>query len=492
MRIPLKLPPGVTRPGTRMDARGRWYDSNLVRWHDGVMRAIGGWDTFLDLNTTAPQGAHAWTINTDRRPRLAVGTATALRLIGANSNDDIAPSDLTAGNEGASYTSGGYGVGLYGVGLYGEGDVAVVSLDEANSWSLDNYGEDLVAVSLADGRLLYFDMDDDPGVTDAAALTNAPTGNIGVVVTPEEYIVALGAGADPRKIRWPDRDTITDWTPSATNTADERILPGAGAIMAGKRSAKETLIWTDTDLFAMRYVGGSFVYNVAQVGSQCGPISRRAMVVIDGQAFWMGRRGFFQYNGFTQPLPSEVGDFVFGNMNTTQVSKIWGVSNARFNEVTWFYPSAGSAVCDRYVTVNVVTGAWALGALSRSAGVDSGSWPTPLWLDETSEIFRHEIGGDHGSLTPSAESGPVVLGNGDFMMHVQEIIPDFGTTGNVQVTLKAALTIGGDEATYGPYSVTDPVPVRFVGRTVRLIIEETGAGWTFGTPALEAERGGMR
>lgn len=492
MRIPLKLPPGVTRPGTRMDARGRWYDSNLIRWHDGVMRPVGGWDEFLDLATTVPQGAHAWIINTDRRPRLAVGTSTALYLISTNGSNDIAPVDLVAGDDNASYSAGGYGVGLYSAGLYGVGDVATEFLDEANTWSLDNYGEDLVAVSLADGRVLYFDMTDDPAVTNAAAITNSPTGCIGVVVTPEEYIIALGASSNPRKIAWPDVDTITDWTPSPTNTADERFLPGTGAIMAGRRSVKETLIWTDTDLFALRYVGGNFVYNVVQAGSNCGPISRRAMTVIDGQAFWMGQRSFFQYNGFTQPLPSEVGDYVFGDMNTTQVSKIWAVANSRFNEVTWFYPSAASVDCDRYVTVNVVTGAWSIGILQRSAGVDSGPFPTPLWLDNTSLVYRHEVGNSYGSSTPYAESGPVVLGGGDYMMHVQELIPDFGTQGGVQVSLKAALTIGGDETTYGPYSVTDPVPLRFVGRAVRLLVEQTSSGWTFGTPAVEVEMGGLR
>jgi len=492
MRIPLKLPPGVTRPATRMDARGRWYDSNLVRWHDGVMRAVGGWDSFLDLDTTVPQGAHAWIINADRRPRLAVGTPTELFLVDTSGSNDIAPGDLAAGEADAGYSSGGYGVGDYGAGLYGVGDLATEFLNEANAWSLDNYGEDLVAVSLADGRVLYWDMSDDASATNAAPITNSPTGCVGVLVTPEEYIVALGADSNPRKIRWPDVDDITDWTPATNNTSDERILPGTGAIMAGLRSAKESLVWTDTDLFALRYVGGNFVYNVAKVGSACGPISRRSMVVMDGQAFWMGRRGFFQYNGFTQPLPSEVGDFVFGDMNETQASKIWAVANSRFNEVWWFYPSAGSVDCDRYVYVNVVTGAWGKGELARSAGVDSGPFPTPLWLDNTSEIFRHEVGDSYGSSTPYAESGPVVLGGGDYMMHVQELIPDFGTSGGVQVTLYAALTISGDETAYGPYSITDPVPLRFVGRSVRLRVEQTSTGWTFGTPALEVEMGGLR
>lgn len=492
MRIPLKLPPGVTRPGTRMDARGRWYDSNLVRWHDGVMRAVEGWESFLDLATTTPQGAYAWVINTDRRPRLAVGTADALYLVTPSPttpSEDIAPADLTAGNENAGYASGGYGVGAYGVGPYGIGDTAETFLDEANSWSLDNYGEDLVAVSLADGRVLRYDTSVGG---DAAQITNSPTGCVGVVVTPERYIVALGADSDPRKIAWPDLDNITDWTPGAENTADARFLPGTGAIMAGLRSAKETLIWTDTDLFAMRYVGGNFVYNVAKVGSACGPISRRSMAVMDGQAFWMGRRGFFQYNGFTQPLPSEVGDFVFDDLNETQASKIWSVTNSRFNEVWWFYPSGTSVDCDRYVYVNVVTGHWGKGELARSAGVDAGAFTTPLWIDATSEIYRHETGTSHGGATVFAESGPVVLGAGDFMMHVQELIPDFGTSGGVQVTLYASLTISGDEAAYGPYSINDPVPLRFVGRAVRLRVEESSPGWTFGTPALEAERGGLR
>lgn len=494
MRIPLKLPPGVTRPGTRMDARGRWYDTNLVRWHDGVMRAVGGWDSFKDLASTNPQAAHAWIINSSRRPRLAVATNTELWLVSPGAQNDIAPVDLvsTTGADYGRYDGDGYGEGLYGAGLYGVSDAANDNLDEANTWSLDNYGEDLVAVSLADGRLLYFDMDDNPATVNAAALTGAPTGNLGVVVTPEEYILALGAGSNPRKIAWHDQDDNTDWTPLPSNTADERILPGTGAIMAGKRSAKETLVWTDTDLFALRYVGGNFVYATAQVGSHCGPISRRAMVLMDGQAFWMGRKGFFQYNGFTQPLASEVTDYVFSDMNDVQASKVWAVANSRYNEVWWFYCSGTAIEPDKYVCYNVLTGSWTIGSLQRNAGVDGGAWPDPLWIDSTSEVFRHELSGDTTGATPSAESGPILLGGGDYMMHVQELIPDFGTTGGVQVSFKVPLTVSGVETTYGPYSLTDPVPLRFVGRTVRLVVEQTSPGWTFGVPALEVEMGGLR
>ena len=492
MRIPLKIPAGMVKPGTRLEARGRWYEGNLVRWHEGVLRPVGGWDSFRDLASTAPQGAHAWIINTDRRPRLAVGTATELHLISDSGAEDITPADLVAGDEDSSYGTGSYGEGLFGVGLYGEGDLSSTFLNEANIWSLDNYGEDLVGVSLADGRILRFDMDDNPATVNASQITNSPTGCVGVVVTPEEYIIALGADSNPRKIRWPDVDDITDWTPSATNTAEERDLPGTGGIMAGLRSSKETLIWTDTDLFAMRYIGGNFVYNISQVGSKCGPLSRRAMVVVDGQAWWMGRRSFFQYNGFTSPVPSEVGDYVFRDINTVQAAKVWAVANSRFNEVTWFYPSATSDVCNRYVTVNVVTGAWMAGQLNRSAGVDSGAFPTPLWLDEGSQIYRHEVGTSYGNYNPYIASGPVALGGTDNVMHVRELVPDFGTQGGVDVYLYGAMKNDGNEKVYGPLDVSRPIPVRFTARTVRVELIHTTAGWTWGTPALEVKMGGFR
>src|SRR5690606_14666626 len=149
--------------------------------------------------------------------------------------------------------------------------------------------EDLVGVAYSDGRILYWDSSTGG---DVAALSNAPTGCLGVVGTPERFVVALGASSDGRLVKWSEQEGATDWTPVRTNQAGDFTLPGSGQIMAGRRSKNETLIWTDTGLFGMRYIGGDFVYTFPLLG-EGGAISRRSMAMTDGRAFWMGTRGFY-------------------------------------------------------------------------------------------------------------------------------------------------------------------------------------------------------
>lgn len=498
-RVPMKLQPGMARPGTVYDARGRWYDGTLVRWFEGVMQPVGGWQKLqtsapVDVNVGNPvRGSHVWRRNTAQTPQVALGTATKLYHFEEGSLTDITPSSFTAGEVTATQTSGAYNAGAYGVGAYGVGDSAVDTLVEANSWQMDNYGEDLVAVCYSDGQLLLWDRSAG-GL--AAALTNAPTSNLGVVVTPERFVVCLGAGGDPRRIEWADQDDNTVWTAAIDNQAGNLDLATQGHLMAGRRTRSETLIWTDTALFAMRYIGGSFVYTIPEMGKG-GAISRMSMQVVDSSAYWMGPRGFYVYDGSVRRIASEVGDFVFNDLNRTQASKIWCEARRQFSEVTWYYPSAGRTECDRYVTYNYAQGVWYLGALERTGGVDQGVLDYPISSDAAGDIYQHEVGTSYldpndVALTPYAISGPVELGQGDNVMLLDDIYPDKATQGNLQFKIWTADGPMGTEVENGPYTATEIINLRLEARQMRIEIEQAEPGWRFGTPRLDLQVGGMR
>lgn len=498
--IPLAFPPGMVRPGTKNDARGRWYDGSLVRWHENAMRPVGGWQsltvsagTQVDLVGRAC-GMVAWRAN-NQTPQLSIGTPTKLYHYSAGVVTDITPVGFTTGLTDASLTSATYGSGLYGAGVYGTGDPSQSALTEAQSWQMDTFGEDLVAVAYSDGKLYYWDKSAGGA---AAALTNAPVGNLGVVVTPERFIVALGSASDARKLAWSDQDTdITDWTAGTADQAGDFTLSSVGQLMAGRRGRNETLLWTDQELYAMRYIGGTLVYSFQQLGAACGAISRRSMAVVDGKALWMGYRSFFGYDGFVQGVPCDVGDYVFSDLNRVQASKIHAEVRAEYNEVTWYYPSSSAVECDRYVTYNFAGKFWMIGELERTSGVDRGAFSYPISADSNGKLYQQETGTTYldidgtTSLAPYAESGPLSLGERR-VMNVLRVVPDEATLGGVRVSLIVSMDPTGTETTYGPYTPAEPTDVRVSGRFVRLRVDQLTADWRLGTMELQVEPAGLR
>ena len=499
--FPLKFRPGFFQPGTKYDAKGRWFTGTLVRWFEGVMQAVGGWQT-IDISgspinlTGVPRGAQAWRNNSDE-PVLALGTESKLYIYTSGALTDVTLSGFTSGGADAIQASGVYGNGPYGDGPYGVGGSAATTLVEANTWQMDNHGEDLLGVSFADGTLWLYDT----SANTAAALTNAPTDCRGVVVTPEQFVVVLGDSPNDsgnrRVVSWADVDDRTNWTAAANNQAGELPLPGAGEILAGRRARNETLIWTDVDLFAMRYIGGDFVYTIPQVGSGCGGISRRAMQVVDSRAVWMGHKSFFVYNGFVEPLPSSVGDFVFKDMNILQRSKIWCELRSSHGEVTWYYPSASSSECDMYVTYNYRAEIWYFGALERTAGFDQGAFSFPIATDSGGAVYEHEVGSSYldpasVALIPFAESGPIEIGNGDNTLLVSQLVPDENTLGDLNISLFTALYPTATETENGPFTAANPTDVRVLARQIRLKVVQNKVGWRLGTIRLDVKPSGMR
>jgi len=497
--FPLKFPPGFFRNGTEYETKGRWFDGTLVRWFEGALQPLGGWQQLTDITDALvsmdqpTRGILSWKRD-NGVAEVAFGSYCKAWAFSLGVLTEITPAGISCGTEHATVVDGGaYGEGIYGAGPYG-GVVSDVNnqILEAGSWSFDNFGQVLVGCPWPDNGIYDWDLNI---ANDFVAVANAPTANA-IVVTPERFLVALGADGDRRLVAWSDQNDRTTWAPLATNQAGDFPMPGSGDILAGRRGRNETLIWTETDIWAMRYIGGEDVYQFVQVGANCGAMSRRTMAAMQSRHYWMGRKGFFVYDGFTRELPSEVGDYVFSDFNFIQRSKVAAVPMAEFGEVWWFYPSANSIENNRYVVYNVNQKIWYFGVLPRTDGVDRGATQHPIWtkpVSSASKPMEHEKGLGMDNQVPFAETGPIEIGNGDQIMTVLHIIPDDKTLGDVTGTLtfKNYPDDNGDELVVSPLSAqTD---VRKTGRTVRMkVTQARNKAWRVGVIRLDVAPGGRR
>lgn len=573
--LPLAFPPGVYRNGTELQSKGRYYDSNLIRFYENTIRPIGGWrykqrngslsDPFTTTVSTTVTVAHiahglrvgdsvtftsgnsvgglsmlgTWTVATipgaNSYTFVHTGTGTAAGPLGGtvayyyaqavsgkprailtwNDNSlvtyagigthsklyvmnragqlyDITPAGFTTGRASAAST-GGYGSGAYGAGPYGLSLDNVV-LQDATVWSLDTFGQYLEGCTADDGKIYEWQLNT---AVIAAQVTNSPTARA-IVVTEERFLFALGAESVPRRVKWCDQEANTTWTPAATNQAGDFDLQSAGKCMMGKRIKGATLIWTDLDVHLATYIGGTFIYSFNRVGESCGAISQNCAAVQDARAVWMGRSGFWLYNGFVQPLPCEVSDYVFSDINLRQGSKVTCYINSTFGEVTWHYPSGSSTENDRYVTWSYRAFergqiVWWFGSLIRLAGCDAGTMLYPLLTGTDGFTYEHEVGFAYDSASPYLESGPIELGNGDNVMYATALIPDEKTSGDVTATFKTKFYPNGAETSYGPYTLSSNTDVRFCGRQTK--VRYTGSrptDWRVGTPRLDVTPGGKR
>jgi hypothetical protein len=491
--IPLDIPAGVHRNGTDLQSLGRWRDASLVRWIDGTMQPVKGWRERSSTAADAtPRGMVSWSDNSSNR-WYTVGTYNKLYVYGgsAGTRFDITPIGLTAGREDAlAFT--GYGGNAYGAFAYGVARPDTSRIQPATSWALQLWGEYLLASNADDGKVYEWQLSTG---TPAAQVANAPVDNKSIVVTEERFLMCLGAGGNPRKVQWSDREDNTTWTPAATNEAGDLELATLGEIMAGVPVRGQTLILTTRDAHVANYIGPPYVYGIEQVGSSCGLASSLAYASVDAGCFWMGTHSFHAYaGGQVQDVPCDVSDYVFNDMNRSQISKAFAVANSTFGEVWWFYPSSDSTENNRYVAYNYIENTWAIGLLARSAGVDAGAISQPLMASpDDNKIYEHEVGYAYSGAMPFAETGPVMIGTGENVVSVTEMLPDEKTQGDVSATFKTRFYPNGTERSYGPFSLSAPTSLRFTGRQMRMrVTGQTLGDWRVGIMRLDARTRGRR
>jgi hypothetical protein len=500
MLSPVTLPPGIFRAGTEYQSRGRWYDASLVRFYAGTIQPVGGW---VKVNSAAvtgrPCAVFGWrpssTASIGRW--LALGTEQKAYVYAGSSTTDITPAAFSTGRTDA-VTTQGYGGGTYGSGPYGTARSSTAGVRPVDAWHFDTWGEYLVGCYTADGRLLEWQLNT---ANDFAVIANAPTQCLGVLVTSERMMLALGAGGDPRKLQWSDQEDNTTWAPAANNTAGDLLLTTPGAIMCAERVRGGVLVHTTTDAHLMTYVGTPFYYSVDRVGDSCGIVSAHAAVATDSFVVWMGPNGFHSFNGYVTSLPCEVQDYVFGGINRVQFSKVAAWHNSEFREIWWFYPSANSSENDRYVVWNYGEGHWSIGTLSRTAAMEKGTWDFPICTDPSGFWYHHETGylanGTERTELVYIETGPLELSPGERMAWLNQVLHDESEAADrLTLTIKTKFAPEGTEYEAGPYTLDATggyTDVRAQGRAYKLRFEETSSGaWKLGTMRFDIKAAGKR
>jgi hypothetical protein len=405
----------------------------------------------------------------------------------------------------------GYGVGTYGGGGYGTGTAVVPAVGpaiDAIDWTLDNWGEILIAC--ADRRQPFQATPFQPvyqwdeGSASATIISAAPPFNDGIFVAmPQRQLVAWGSTEtgipDPLLIRWSDIGNFNSWIATVTNQAGAYRIPKGSKIVGCSQGPQQGLIWTDIDVWSMQYIGQPNVYGFNEIGTGCGLIGRKAAGSLGGIYYWMGSA----YQMFTlsvdgvQPLPCDVWDVVYQNLDKNNLQKIRFAANSRFNEVAWYYPSilGGTGEVDSYVKYNVTLGKWDYGSLGRTAWIDQSVLGPPIGADPTTLLLQqHETSNDAdgAAMDSSFQTGYYAVDEGDVKAFIDWIWPDMkwgqfsqSQSATVQITFFVKDYPSDTAQVFGPYSVTQATQyfyTRLRARLVSIKIESTDLGsfWRIG------------
>ena len=484
--ITLKLPPGMFRNGTPYMAKGRYVDGNLVRWHDGSLRPIGGWrliptgvatlkDIVPDPAVETVRDARQWRDNVGNTIQLAMTNLAAYYIDENGGVTDVTPAGFVGGSNQPSQVTG-YGTGTFGLLEYGTarppGNAAITPVYR---WSHSLYGEDLFAcpATPTTGGLLYQFDSSTPGQMTVVA--GAPTDINGVLVTDERIVMAVGGATTPRLVRWSSRENPNDWVPTIGNEAGDFTLQGNGRLYPPVSVLNQILILSESDAHVARYVGAPFIYGFDRVGSGCGPLNGASVVTTERFAMWPSERSFFLFDGTVRKVPCDVMDFAQADFNDDMLSKMFGINIPEFSEIWWFYQSEGSTEdVDSYIAYDYDEGHWQTGKLQRTIAYGGeGSQPL-LMIDNLSELYHHEIESVNVEGAWGA-TGPLDLKQGEQNIAVKQIFPDTQNAGDVTFTLYTRDMPTAPEYTHGPYPFNNPTPVRAMGRQVRIRYDGVGS-----------------
>ena len=389
---------------------------------------------------------------------------------------------------------------------------------EPGLWSLDNFGQVLIA-TVANGKTFTWNAGAATPLTTRASTTtsgfatgNNPTASRVTLISPTtRHLIHLGTETtigdtttqDDMFIRFSDQEDINTYAPSATNSAGTLRIQDGTKIIGAIKAKEVILIFTDNALYTMKFIGAPFTFQLDQVGTNCGLIGKNAVVEIDGAAFWLSQKGFFLFDGTVKSIPCTVEDFVFDNFDTTKGQQVAAGLNNLFTEITWYYPSSGSTFNDKYVVFNygesagVPGGVWYTGTEARTSWMDATIYPTPYATKYSStangtfpvvigqdglgqtKYFEHEVGTDQvnedGSTTTVASfiksfdidleqkqrdargrsSGPKIAG--EVFLAMRRFVPDFkNLQGNAKISLavKRYPQQSDSTTTLSPFTVT--------------------------------------
>ena len=437
---------------------------------------------------------------------------------------------ISVGNE-VEVPFTGWGAGRWGSGTWGTGGATNAPM---RIWSQSNFGEDLFFAHRG-GVPLYWDASSGVEtrgvyVSSLAGASDVPTiVNLAFVSDIFRFAFCFGANdfgssvLDPMLLRWSDQEDISNWTPAATNQAGSLRLSDGTEIIDAIQARQEVLVWTDSALYGLQYLGAPEVWGAQLLGTNITIASPNSAVYSNNIAYWMGTNKFYYYDGTVKTLPCEVRSYVFDDFNQEQADQVICGSNEQFDEIWWFYCSAGATRNDRYVVYNYVENIWYYGNLARSAWIDSDLREFPIAATFNNNLVLQENGVDDNETgTPTAVTATITstqfdLDDGDRFMLINKMLPDMTFTGSTAGSPAATMTLNPLENSgsgrYDPASVggnssatvtrtavlpveefTGQVFTRVRGRQMSIKIESTelGVTWKLGAPRMDMRPDGRR
>jgi len=419
----------------------------------------------------------------------------------------------------------GWGLNGWGEGAFGQA-AALSSTNQLRLWTHDNFGEDLIINQRNDGIFRWLES----GGTSTRAVELSQVSGANLVPTKalqvitsevDRHLIVLGADPisgtsrtgtiDPMLIAFSDQENALEFEPKSTNTAGSLRLSSGSSIIGAVKARQEVLVWTDTALYSMQFVGPPFTFAVNLINEGTGLVAPKAAVTAPSAVFFMSYNNFYFYNGSVNTLPCSVHNYVFNDINLTQSFKIHAFTIKDKNEVGWFYCSASSETIDRYVIYNYSEQLWFYGQLTRTAWLDSGIENFPRAAGN-SYLYQQEIGfDDDGSPMTGVfiESSDFDLGDGEQFAFARRIIPDFKFIENqnncsVNVVVKTRNFPGDSLSTNSTSEITSSTQQSFIrarARQMALRVESNddatedgnlGVGWRLGATRIDIKADGKR
>lgn len=470
---------------------------------DSIAATVGG-----NLNLTKPAAGG---------PQFSIVSVNGTQVIVSAAANASASGDVTSGFNMTALiykqTSGsGSGRAWNAEATLGEG----VNLD-ITQWSMDNWGED-VLINRRGGGIYYFEVDLSTSPVRATQVTTSPVSVNSLIVSPNDrHVIALGAnqfeasatvsGAfNPMLVRWSDQDNKSTWSPAKENTAGEVVLTDGTRIVGAVRSKNAINIWTDNSLWLMQFTGPPFIFKFSQAGTNCGLIGPHAAIDYNGTTYWMGFDNFYANTGQVQVLDCTVRKFVFDNLNTTYYDKVYTGINSEFREIVWLYVSNSSTECDKYVIFNPEDNYWIYGDSFFTTFRDREIFGNTLTTGATTTgnfLFDNEpsgvFTGDGATLVSFIESADFDIDDGNQLMFMNRIIPDFELSDNNNLTLKISPKQYPESSVLTTVSksidnTTTKIDFRARGRQARIRVscESNNAEWEWGSIRLAFQGDGAR
>jgi hypothetical protein len=367
-------------------------------------------------------------------------------------------------------------------------------------------------------------------LTTIAGASDVPTIQNYITVSDTfRFVFAFGANdygvsaQSPLLIRWSDQENAADWTPSTTNQAGSLTLTRGSQIITALQTRQEILVWTDSTLYSMQYLGYPLVWSAQLLGDNISIVGENSAALASGVVYWMGRDKFYKYDGRVQTQNCDLREYIFNDFNTQQAEQVFASTNEGFNEVWWFYCSAGSTVVDKYAVYNYAEDIWYYGTMGRTAWLDSGILEFPIAATYSNNLVNHESGLDNNeTATPTAiesyiTSSETDIDDGHNFVFIRRILPDMtfrgSTTENPTATLSIIPLMNAGSGYTDPASVggtneaavtrTATVPIeKFTGQvfirvrgrqfSFKVYNNQLGSMWQLGAMRLEIKQDGQK